>query len=107
MVKRYGVYCVYYNFELKLIPLILTKVAKKLFTLQDKYLNIMKNTFISFLLVLFVSVFAASAQNSGRKVQVAGIAFYNWENLFDTIPNNPEGRDIEFTPKGQIGRAHV
>jgi len=33
-------------------------------------------------------------------LQVAGIAFYNLENLFDTIPNNPEGRDEEFTPKG-------
>ena len=33
-------------------------------------------------------------------MQVAGIAFYNLENLFDTIPNNPEGRDLEFTPKG-------
>lgn len=43
---------------------------------------------------------AADAQNSGRKVQVAGIAFYNLENLFDTIPNNPEGRDEEFTPSG-------
>lgn len=41
------------------------------------------------------------AQNdSGRRVQVAGIAFYNFENLFDTIPNNPLGRDEEFTPKG-------
>ncbi len=29
-----------------------------------------------------------------------GIAFYNFENLFDTIPNNPEGRDLEFTPQG-------
>lgn len=42
----------------------------------------------------------ATAQNN-RKVQVAGIAFYNFENLFDTIPNNPEGRDAEFTPDGQ------
>lgn len=33
-------------------------------------------------------------------MQVAGIAFYNLENLFDTIPNNPEGRDLEFTPGG-------
>lgn len=44
---------------------------------------------------------ATTAQNdSGRRVQVAGIAFYNFENLFDTIPNNPLGRDEEFTPKG-------
>ncbi len=41
-----------------------------------------------------------NAQNANRRVQVAGIAFYNFENLFDTIPNNPEGRDEEFTPGG-------
>lgn len=35
-----------------------------------------------------------------RGMQVAGIAFYNLENLFDTIPNNPENRDLEFTPGG-------
>lgn len=39
-------------------------------------------------------------ENKGRRMQVAGIAFYNLENLFDTIPNNPEGRDLEFTPGG-------
>ncbi len=41
------------------------------------------------------------AADNGRRVQVAGIAFYNFENLFDTIPNNAEGRDEEFTPAGQ------
>jgi hypothetical protein len=40
------------------------------------------------------------AQDNNRRLQVAGIAFYNLENLFDTIPNNPEGRDEEFTPNG-------
>ena len=35
------------------------------------------------------------------QVQVAGIAFYNLENLFDTIPNNPLGRDLEDTPNGK------
>ena len=35
------------------------------------------------------------------QVQVAGIAFYNLENLFDTIPNNPLGRDLEYTPNGK------
>ncbi len=34
-------------------------------------------------------------------MQAAGIAFYNLENLFDTIPNNPLGRDLEYTPGGQ------
>lgn len=43
---------------------------------------------------------AAFAQNSG-KVAVYGVAFYNLENLFDTIPNNPLGRDLEYTPDGQ------
>ena len=51
------------------------------------------------MLILGIAV-PAAAQNN-RKVQVAGIAFYNFENLFDTIPNNPEGRDAEFTPDGQ------
>ena len=45
---------------------------------------------------------AAWSQNpkGGRSMQMAGIAFYNLENLFDTIPNNPEGRDLEYTPGG-------
>lgn len=63
------------------------------------------NKFLSIALVALMlatlGVPSASAQSAGRRVQVAGIAFYNWENLFDTIPNNPEGRDEEFTPKGQ------
>lgn len=42
--------------------------------------------------------FTAFAQ---AKTQVAGVAFYNLENLFDTIPNNPLGRDLEYTPGGQ------
>jgi hypothetical protein len=57
----------------------------------------------------FLSIVAAAliamptllhAQDNNRRLQVAGIAFYNLENLFDTIPNNPEGRDEEFTPNG-------
>lgn len=59
----------------------------------------MKKIFLLATLALML-VSTASAQNPSRKVQVAGIAFYNWENLFDTIPNNPEGRDLEFTPGG-------
>lgn len=59
----------------------------------------MKRILTLALLALFALPFAANAQNKGRS-QVAGIAFYNLENLFDTIPNNPEGRDLEFTPNG-------
>lgn len=57
--------------------------------------------------LLFITIFlaflasAALAQNQDRRRQMAGIAFYNLENLFDTIPNNAEGRDLEFTPGGQ------
>ena len=62
----------------------------------------MKKTFILALMAFMLVTLAAplASAQSNRKVQVAGIAFYNWENLFDTIPNNPEGRDLEFTPQG-------
>lgn len=65
----------------------------------------MKRTILSILLVcaalLVPATMQAQKNGSSRKVQVAGIAFYNFENLFDTIPNNPENRDLEFTPGGQ------
>lgn len=57
-----------------------------------------KHILLGAILVLCTLV-SASAQND-RRMLMAGIAFYNFENLFDTIPNNPEGRDIEFTPNG-------
>ena len=62
----------------------------------------MKKTFILALMAFMLVTLAAplASAQSNRKVQVAGIASYNWENLFDTIPNNPEGRDLEFTPQG-------
>ena len=64
----------------------------------------MKKNLIFALVALFACAFTSAdikAQSSGgRRVQVAGIAFYNFENLFDTIPNNPLGRDEAFTPGG-------
>lgn len=62
-----------------------------------------KSIFVTLVLAAVIALCApAYAQDgSNRRVQVAGIAFYNFENLFDTIPNNPEGRDEEFTPGGQ------
>lgn len=52
---------------------------------------------------LFVCVLAISALFIPAKAQIqaAGIAFYNLENFFDTIPNNPFGRDLEYTPGGK------
>jgi hypothetical protein len=41
-----------------------------------------------------------NAQQQGKKVQVFGVAFYNLENLFDTINNNGS-YDYEFSPKGK------
>ncbi len=54
-----------------------------------------KSTLIALLIAICATV--APAQGS---YQAAGIAFYNLENLFDTIPNNPLGRDLEYTPGG-------
>lgn len=56
-----------------------------------------KKLIIAAALVL-ASIPAVVAQGG---MQAAGIAFYNLENLFDTIPNNPLGRDLEYTPGGQ------
>lgn len=63
-------------------------------------MNRISAIFLSITMLILGIAVPAAAQNN-RKVQVAGIAFYNFENLFDTIPNNPEGRDAEFTPDGQ------
>lgn len=43
----------------------------------------------------------ANAQAQKKAYKVFGVGFYNLENLFDTIPNNPLGRDLEFTPGGK------
>ncbi|MCM1004875.1 MAG: endonuclease/exonuclease/phosphatase family protein [Prevotella sp.] len=49
------------------------------------------------LMLATVCVWPASAQS--RKGKVYGVAFYNLENLFDTINNNGK-YDLEFSPKG-------
>lgn len=56
----------------------------------------MKKLIVSLMLALLLLPAGASA----KKQQMFGVAFYNLENLFDTIPNNPLGRDLEFTPQG-------
>ena len=52
-------------------------------------------------LILTVSLLSAlTLTGQGKKrYQVAGVAFYNLENLFDTINNNGE-YDLEYSPKG-------
>ena len=61
-------------------------------------MNISRILLAAFLAASFAII--GNAQNRETRSQVAGIAFYNLENLFDTIPNNPENRDEEFTPGG-------
>ncbi len=54
------------------------------------------------LLLPFLAIFIAlnlSAQEKNRQYMVFGVAFYNLENLFDTINNNGK-YDLEFSPQG-------
>ncbi len=61
-------------------------------------LSAMKRLIILFILFLVVGL-AGFAQN--KEYQVTAIAFYNLENLFDTI-NDPNNKgDDEFTPAGE------
>ena len=50
---------------------------------------------------LLVSICCSTVYAQRTGIQAVGIAFYNLENLFDTIPNNPLGRDLEYTPDGK------
>ena len=59
-----------------------------------------------FICLAFVGLHLLAAPPTGtqqqqKRLALYGVAFYNLENLFDTIPNNPRGRDVEFTPDGQ------
>lgn len=63
----------------------------------------MKKLFILPLLILALA-FSASAKKENNKGEggryaVYGVAFYNLENLFDTINNNGK-YDLEYSPKG-------
>jgi hypothetical protein len=56
----------------------------------------------NYLLPLLFSLLALCNQGSfaqGKQARVACVAFYNLENLFDTI-DDPNTDDVEFTPKG-------
>lgn len=52
------------------------------------------------LAMLLAAAIPARSDGNTRKVQVFGVAFYNLENLFDTINNNGK-YDYEFSPKGK------
>lgn len=63
----------------------------------------MKKIILSALVaVMLGAAFVATGQQPSeqrRKVQVFGVAFYNLENLFDTVNNNGK-YDLEFSPAG-------
>jgi len=61
----------------------------------------MKKHLLSLAALLMLMSPVAFGQNARNQYSVYGVAFYNLENLFDTIPNNPLGRDLEFTPGGK------
>lgn len=50
-------------------------------------------------LALLSGLFSGLAQDAKKKVAVYAVAFYNLENLFDTI-NDPEKNDEQFLPDG-------
>lgn len=58
----------------------------------------MKRIFLLPLLAVLMA-FGASAQSDPKQPLVYGVAFYNLENLFDTINNNGQ-YDLEFSPNG-------
>ncbi len=53
---------------------------------------------ITLFILLCIGIFSANAQQ--KQYKVAGIGFYNVENLFDT-EDTPNVRDTEFTPEGR------
>ena len=55
-----------------------------------------KKTAILAILLLMATALPAAAQ---KKFATFGVAFYNLENLFDTINNNGK-YDLEFSPAG-------
>lgn len=61
----------------------------------------MKRLFILPLLALLccLTAFADNSRQNSRRYKVYGVAFYNLENLFDTINNNGS-YDFEFSPQG-------
>lgn len=60
----------------------------------------MKKYVISILICLGIALGARAQEDKKQQFMVFGVAFYNLENLFDTINNNGN-YDLEFSPQGQ------
>ena len=59
----------------------------------------MKKIGLLLLAVFLLGSTVSQAQNQKKQYALYAVAFYNLENLFDTI-NNPSTNDEEFTPSG-------
>ena len=57
-----------------------------------------KLLFIAAIALLATSI-KVNSQNADNRYEAFGVAFYNLENLFDTINSNGT-YDLEFSPKG-------
>lgn len=65
-----------------------------------KYIRLALALSLTALLGLAVAPVSAGSQQASKKYQTFGVAFYNLENLFDTINNNGK-YDLEFSPHGK------
>jgi hypothetical protein len=79
-------------------------LERYLYTFHGVSLQLQNHTSLSssrFALLLFFLLCSATtfAQKSTTQYQVTAVAFYNFENLFDTL-DDPWKFDEEFTPKG-------
>ncbi|MDE6308997.1 MAG: endonuclease/exonuclease/phosphatase family protein, partial [Muribaculaceae bacterium] len=60
----------------------------------------MKRLFLlPLLLTALIAITVSAQKNDSKQYKVYGVAFYNLENLFDTINNNGK-YDLEFSPQG-------
>ncbi|MCH5182282.1 MAG: endonuclease/exonuclease/phosphatase family protein [Prevotellaceae bacterium] len=59
----------------------------------------MKKTFTLLLVLLFCAAIGASAQAAGKRYAMYGVAFYNLENLFDTL-HDAGKNDYQYLPEG-------
>ena len=75
------------------------EIQKKIVILQHISRKIMKHTFFKSFLMALLAIMIVRGYANTREMQIRCVAFYNLENLFDTI--HDEGKnDYEYLPDG-------
>ena len=75
------------------------EIQKKIVILQHISRKIMKHTILKSFLVALLAIMTVGGYANTREMQIRCVAFYNLENLFDTI--HDEGKnDYEYLPDG-------